>query len=71
MTLEEAMSRFPERPQPAPLEYAGQWVAWNKDRTRIIAHGSSFGETRSQAIAAGYEEPLMQRILAAAFVGSA
>jgi hypothetical protein len=71
MTLEEARRRFPDGPQPTPLEYAGQWVAWNKERTSIVAHGTSFGEVRAAAIAAGCPEPLMQRALGTSFVGKA
>ena len=37
MTLEEVKKRFPDRPKPAPLEFAGQWVAWNEDHTEIVA----------------------------------
>jgi hypothetical protein len=69
MTLEEARKRFPDGPRPAPLEYAGQWVAWNKERTCIVAHGARFGEVRAAAIAAGCAEPLMQRLLGESFVG--
>lgn len=69
LTLEDAKKRFPNGPQPAPLEYAGQWVAWNKDRTRIVAHGARFGKVRAEAIAAGYSEPLMQRVLGTPFAG--
>jgi hypothetical protein len=69
LTLEEAKKRFPDGPRPTPLEYAGQWVAWNKDRTSILAHGAKFGEVRGQAIAAGCSDPLMQRILGTPFVG--
>ena len=30
MTLEEYAARFPTiPPPPVPLEYAGQWIAWN------------------------------------------
>ena len=71
MTLEEAKKRFPDGPEPTPLELAGQWVAWSKDRTRIVAHGAKFGEDRAGAIAAGCREPLMQRVLGASFVGGA
>ena len=71
LTLEKAKKRFPNRPGPAPMEYAGQWIAWNKDRTRIVAHGAKFGEVRAEAIAAGCAEPLMQRVLAMSFVGRA
>jgi hypothetical protein len=69
MSLEEARRRFPNGPQPTPLAYAGQWVAWNKGRTKIVAHGANFGEVRAEAIAAGCCEPLMQRVLGAPFVG--
>jgi hypothetical protein len=69
MTLEEAKRRFPHGPLPAPSEYAGQWVAWNKDRTNIVAHGASFGDVRAEAIAAGCPDPLMQRVLGVSFVG--
>jgi len=58
------------RSQP-PLEYAGQWVAWSKNREDIIAHGVSFGEVRAEAIAAGCPEPLMQRVVGTSFVGGA
>ena len=71
MTVEEAKKRFPDGPQPTPLEYAGQWVAWSKDRANIVAHGLRFGEVRAEAIAAGCPEPLMQRVVGASFVGGA
>lgn len=32
-----------------PRKYAGQWIAWNKDETKIIAHAASF-QAISQAI---------------------
>jgi len=71
MTIEEARQRFPNGPQPAPLEYAGQWVAWSKDHANIVAHGCSFREVRAEAIAAGCPEPLMHRVVGASFVGGA
>ena len=71
MTVEEAKKRFPDAPRPTPLEYAGQWVAWSEDRAKIVAHGVRFGEVRAEAIAAGCQEPLMQRIVGASFVGRA
>jgi hypothetical protein len=69
MTRDEAKRRFPERPDPAPAELAGQWVAWNTDRNKIVAHGSKLEDVRADAIAAGCREPLMQRILGTPFVG--
>jgi len=71
MTLEEARKRFPNGPEPIALQYAGQWIAWNNDRTSIIAHGANFGKVRAEAIAEGYPEPLMQRVLGTPFVGMA
>lgn len=37
MTLEERHARFPDRPAPIPLEYAGKWIAITQDRTEIVA----------------------------------
>lgn len=69
MTLEEFRKRFPKGPEPAPLEYAGQWVAWNTDRTTIIAHGPDLGAVYDEAKAAGCESPRMQKVLGTAFIG--
>jgi hypothetical protein len=71
LTRDEARKRFPDRREPAPAEFAGQWVAWNERRDAIIAHGTRFDEVRAKAIAAGCGEPLMQRVLATPFVGGA
>ena len=69
LTLDEAKKRFPDRLPPAPLEYAGQWVAWNKEHARIVVHGRNYGEVYAEAIAAGCPTPLMQRVLGTMFVG--
>ena len=71
MTLEEVKKRFPDRPEPAPLEFAGQWIAWNQDRSEIVAHGAKFDEVRAEALSAGCREPLMQRVLGTPFVSGA
>ena len=52
----------PRRPKPAPAQYAGQWVAWNKDRTAIIAHGIDVAVVREAAIAAGHPLALLQKV---------
>jgi hypothetical protein len=70
LTPEQARRRFADRPQPTPVEFAGQWVAWNGERTRILAHGANFGKVRAEGISAGCTAPLMQRVLATPFVGS-
>jgi hypothetical protein len=71
MTIDEIKRRFPDRPGAAPSALAGQWVAWNEDRSTIVAHGTRFDEVRAEAIAAGCREPLMQWVLGTPFVGSA
>jgi hypothetical protein len=60
-------------PPPAPIEYAGQWVAWNKARTQIVAHGAQFGEVRRSAIEKGYLDAIFQRVRYPhiAFIGGA
>lgn len=50
----------PRRPKPAPVEYAGQWVAWNSDQTEIVAHGRQFKEVLDAARAAGYQNAILQ-----------
>ena len=48
----------------------GKWIAWTKDRTSIVAHGTSFAEVRGEAIATGCKDPLMQHVLGTSFVMS-
>jgi hypothetical protein len=69
MTLKECKKRFPNHPQPAPVEYAGQWVAWDKTRANIVAHGKKFSEVHADAVRAGCDEPLMQKVVGTPFVG--
>lgn len=52
----------PRRPKPAPAEYAGQWVAWNKERTEIVAHGPDMAEVYKRAIAAGHNDAVLQKV---------
>jgi hypothetical protein len=55
-------ARDPRRPKPAPLEYAGQWVAWNKAQTEIIAHGAVLAEVHKAAVAAGHADAVLQKV---------
>ena len=34
-------ARFPDHAKPVPEEYAGQWVAWNAERTEIVSRGGN------------------------------
>jgi hypothetical protein len=49
-------------PPPAPVEFAGQWVAWNKLRTQIVAHGTTMASVHAAATAAGYADVILQRV---------
>ena len=69
MTRTEALKRFPDRPTPPPTKLSGKWVAWNANRSQIVAQGERFAEVHASAVAAGCKEPLMQRVLGTSFVG--
>ncbi len=71
MTLDEYAARFPDRPPPVPARYAGQWVAWNADRTEIISNGENYAEVLEQAIASGCSRPILQMIPRGPFMGGA
>jgi hypothetical protein len=50
------------RPPPAPLEYAGQWVAWNREHTQIVAHGEKLVDVHRAAVAAGHPRAILQKV---------
>jgi hypothetical protein len=52
----------PRRRQPAPVQFAGQWVAWNDDRTEILAHGEDSETVWLAAIASGARNPLLEKV---------
>ena len=53
---------YPRRPKPAPVEFAGQWVAWNRQQTEIIAHGKDVAAVRATAVAAGHSDAILEKI---------
>ena len=59
-------------PRPAPIEFAGQWIAWNKQRTEIVAHGETMASVHAAAIAAGHPDAILQRVRrpAVSFIGA-
>jgi hypothetical protein len=71
MKLDDYKTRFPDRVEPLPKEYAGQWVAWSENRTEILSHGVDMSEVRDQAIARGCACPVLQKIPCGPFVGGA
>ena len=52
----------PADQSPIPLEYAGKWIAWDHDRTKIIASGRSFAETDDAARATGESDPFLEKV---------
>jgi hypothetical protein len=57
---EERRESLPEKPI-VPLEYAGLWIAWNRDHTRIVASGQTIDAAFEAAIASGEAEPILGR----------
>jgi hypothetical protein len=37
-------------------------VAWNKERTQIIAHGKELAEVHAEAVAKGHRDAILQRV---------
>lgn len=66
-------SPLEHRPPPAPIEYAGQWVAWNREQTEIVAHGEKLVEVHRAAVAAGHPRAILQKVRRGneAFIGAA
>jgi hypothetical protein len=52
------------RPTPltVPREYAGKWIAWNHDFTKIIASGESLAEVVQSAERSGENDPVIDRV---------
>jgi len=42
-----------------PIEYAGKWIAWDHDMTRIVASGTTPRVVRDAAIKAGEPNPIL------------
>ena len=51
-----------ELPKAAPVEFAGQWVAWNREQTEIVGHGRTWMEARQAAADAGVSDPVLQKV---------
>ena len=45
--------RKDRRPVRVALAYCGKWIAWNHDRTKIVASGRTYAEVRKAAEATG------------------
>jgi hypothetical protein len=60
--MSQSFKLKPGQPLPAPVEFAGQWVAWDKARTEIVAHGQHLVEVHRAAIASGHPDAVLQRV---------
>lgn len=45
-----------------PIEYAGQWIAWNEDHTKIIASAKGLREAHEKALRTGEEHFWMDKV---------
>ena len=53
--------------QPAPvmedlMEHAGRWVAWTKNRQRVLAVADSFADVMNRALRAGESDPYVKKV---------
>jgi hypothetical protein len=61
-STEQPKERIVRAPPPVPFKYSGQWIAWNKERTEIVAHGLDVAEVHRAAQATGDPMPLLQKV---------
>jgi hypothetical protein len=52
----------PQTPPVVPVEYAGRWIAWSRDGTRIVASGTTLDEAVQAAANAGEQEPVFAKV---------
>jgi hypothetical protein len=45
-----------------PMEFAGQWIAWDAQHTRIVASGRTLQEAMQAAAAAGEAQPVFAKV---------
>ena len=49
-------------PPIVPIEYAGNWIAWDFNETKIVASGRSYEETLKAAKATGETPPVLEKV---------
>jgi hypothetical protein len=49
-------------PLTVPREYAGRWIAWNHEFTKIIASGESLAEVMQAAERCGELDPVIDKV---------
>jgi hypothetical protein len=45
-----------------PVEFAGQWVAWNSDHSRIVAHADTLPRLWQVVQNEGIENPVFEKV---------
>jgi hypothetical protein len=45
-----------------PKEYGGKWIAWNFERTRILASGRTMSDAKRAAEALGEARPVLAKV---------
>ncbi|MEX2091175.1 MAG: DUF5678 domain-containing protein [Pirellulales bacterium] len=53
---------MPTNQPTVPIEYAGKWIAWDHEVTRIIASGESLSEVVQAAEQAGEIDPVLDKV---------
>jgi len=49
------------QPPRVPSRYCGQWIAWNREQTQIVASGPTLLSARDAAVAAGELQPILTK----------
>lgn len=49
-------------PSAVPIEYSGKWIAWNRERTEILASANTMKEILEIAKQRGFVEPIFSKI---------
>jgi hypothetical protein len=50
-----------KKPPTVPREFAGRWIAWNSDRTKIVSSGQTLEEARQLAVSSGEFNPILAK----------
>jgi hypothetical protein len=60
---EQGVETMQTKHQPTvPREYAGKWIAWDHDITRIVASGNSLVDVLKSAEEAGEPDPVLDKV---------
>lgn len=63
------MSKKPTALPTVAKHYAGKWVVWNRQHSKIIASGSTLAEARQAATKISEEHPVFAKMPPGLFVG--